>query len=119
MLHYQMKKLISYSSLQVHSLICTELLKLVDSVSKIFPEIEAARPRCLSGIQALCLLNSAFEKTKLLIQYCSESSKLYLVGKLQFDIKDPMTIFYWYHTCNHHCSLKTYIIIIHRCVLFF
>lgn len=70
--------LLPLHAVKVHSLMCTELLKLVDSVSKIFPEIEAARPRCSSGIQLLCLLNNAFEKTKLLIQYCSESSKLYL-----------------------------------------
>ncbi|KAK3017153.1 hypothetical protein RJ639_007828 [Escallonia herrerae] len=57
---------------------CTELMKLVDRVGKIFPDIEAARPRCSSGIQALCLLNGGMEKAKLLIQYCSESSKLYL-----------------------------------------
>ena len=67
------------SSLQVHSLMCSELAKLVDRISNIFPEIEAARPRCSSGIQALCLLSKAIEKAKSLLQYCSESSKLYLV----------------------------------------
>ncbi|CAK7339585.1 unnamed protein product [Dovyalis caffra] len=65
-------------SFNVHDSICTELLKLVDRVSKIFPEIEAARPRCSSGIQALCLLNNALEKAKQHLQYCCESSKLYL-----------------------------------------
>uniref|UniRef100_A0A5B6ZAN0 RING-type E3 ubiquitin transferase n=1 Tax=Davidia involucrata TaxID=16924 RepID=A0A5B6ZAN0_DAVIN len=65
-------------AIKVHRLMCTELLKLVDRISKIFPEIEAARPRCSSGIQALCLLNSAIDKAKSLLQHCSESSKLYL-----------------------------------------
>ena len=58
---------------------CMELLRLVDRISRILPEIEAARPRCSTGIQALCLLNRGMEKAKLLLQHCSESSKLYLV----------------------------------------
>ncbi|XWS42070.1 hypothetical protein CRYUN_Cryun17cG0137400 [Craigia yunnanensis] len=66
------------SSFKVHHMMCTELRKLVDRIIKIFPEIEAARPRCSSGINALCSLNSAIDKAKLLIQYCNESSKLYL-----------------------------------------
>lgn len=45
---------------------------------EIFPEIEAARPCCSSGIEALCLLNNAIIKAKLLICHCAESSKLYL-----------------------------------------
>ncbi|XP_022740552.1 U-box domain-containing protein 5 [Durio zibethinus] len=66
------------SSFKVHHMMCTELRKLVDRIIRIFPEIEAARPRCSSGIKALCSLNSAIERAKLLLQYCSESSKLYL-----------------------------------------
>ncbi|KAB2061668.1 hypothetical protein ES319_A10G101600v1 [Gossypium barbadense] len=62
----------------VHRLMCTELRKFVDRIMNIFPEIEAARPRCSLGIKALCSLNSAIERAKLLLQYCSESSKLYL-----------------------------------------
>lgn len=58
---------------------CSELLKSVIRVSKIFSEIEEARPRCSSGIEALCLLNNGIIKAKSLIQYCSESSVLYLV----------------------------------------
>ncbi|KAL5821359.1 hypothetical protein ACOSQ3_023241 [Xanthoceras sorbifolium] len=68
----------SPTSFKVHRVMCTEFVKLVDRVAKIFPEIEAARPRCSSGIQALCSLNAAIEKAKLLLQHCSESSKLYL-----------------------------------------
>ncbi|KAK8481300.1 hypothetical protein V6N13_044056 [Hibiscus sabdariffa] len=66
------------SAFKVHHMMCTELRKLVDRILRIFPEIEAARPRCSSGIKALCSLNNAIEKAKLLLQYCSESSKLYL-----------------------------------------
>ncbi|CAK9152387.1 unnamed protein product [Ilex paraguariensis] len=65
-------------AIKVHHLMCTELITLVGRVSKIFPEIEDARPRCSSGIQVLCLLQSAIRKAMQLLQYCSESSKLYL-----------------------------------------
>ncbi|KAK4840478.1 hypothetical protein QYF36_009784 [Acer negundo] len=68
----------SPTSFKVHRVMCTELVNLVDRVVNIFPEIESARPRCQSGIQALCSLNTAIEKAKLLLQYCSESSRLYL-----------------------------------------
>lgn len=66
------------SAIKVHRQMCTVLMKLVDRISKIFPDLEEARPRCTLGIQALCSLNAAMEKAKLLLQYCSESSKLYL-----------------------------------------
>ncbi|KAI9113592.1 hypothetical protein K1719_015519 [Acacia pycnantha] len=65
-------------SFKVHRKMCTELMKLVDRISRIFPDIEAARPRCSSGIQSLCLLSNAVDKAKLLLQHCCESSKLYL-----------------------------------------
>ncbi|XP_057417586.1 U-box domain-containing protein 5-like isoform X3 [Lotus japonicus] len=57
---------------------CTELKKLLERILRIFPLIEAARPRSSSGIQSLCSLNSAIDKAKQLLQHCSESSKLYL-----------------------------------------
>ncbi|XP_039009270.1 U-box domain-containing protein 5-like isoform X2 [Hibiscus syriacus] len=66
------------TSFKVHCMMCTELRKFVDRITKIFPDIEAARPRCSSGIKALCSLNGAIDRAKLLLQYCSESSKLYL-----------------------------------------
>ncbi|XP_065851607.1 U-box domain-containing protein 5 [Euphorbia lathyris] len=66
-------------SFKVHRSLCVELLKLVDKISRVFPEIEAARPRCSSGIQALCLLNGTIDKSKQILRYCCESSKLYLV----------------------------------------
>ncbi|KAF5798651.1 putative U box domain, armadillo-like helical, Zinc finger, RING/FYVE/PHD-type [Helianthus annuus] len=72
------EKLPSPSDIKVHKVMCTELLKIVDRVDKIFPEIEAARPRCSSGIQSLCLLTKAIDKAKSLIRDCCESSKLYL-----------------------------------------
>ncbi|XP_048593781.1 U-box domain-containing protein 5 isoform X3 [Brassica napus] len=62
-------------SFKMHSSMCLALKKLVDRVMKIFPEIEAARPGSSTAIQPL---NEALEKAKLLLQYCSESSKLYM-----------------------------------------
>ena len=59
---------------------CTELMKLVDRVSEILPEIEAARPGSPEGREALCNLNNGKMKAELLLQYCRESSKLYLVS---------------------------------------
>ncbi|XP_025013547.1 U-box domain-containing protein 5 isoform X2 [Ricinus communis] len=58
---------------------CMELMKLVDRIEKVFPEVEAARPRCSSGIQSLCLLNGTIEKARQILWHCCESSKLYLV----------------------------------------
>nr|GMC59896.1 U-box domain-containing protein 5 [Ipomoea batatas] len=60
---------------------CTELINSVSRASKILPAIEASRPRCRSGIEALCLLNKAIEKAKSILKQCSESSKLYLALK--------------------------------------
>ncbi|KAK4490606.1 hypothetical protein RD792_001293 [Penstemon davidsonii] len=68
----------SARTIKVHARMCSELLKVVIKVSKVFPEIEAARPRCSSGIDSLCLLNNGIVKAKSLLQHCSESSVLYL-----------------------------------------
>ncbi|CAK8539904.1 unnamed protein product [Lathyrus sativus] len=65
-------------SFQVHSEICMELMRILDDIMRIFPDIEDARPRCSSGIESLVYLNKAIEKSKLLLQHCSECSKLYL-----------------------------------------
>nr|GMC96979.1 U-box domain-containing protein 5 [Ipomoea batatas] len=65
-------------SIKVHLLMCSELIKFVTRASEILPEIEASRPRCTSGLEALCLLNQAIDKAKLILQQCSESSKIYL-----------------------------------------
>ncbi|KAI3704548.1 hypothetical protein L1987_74772 [Smallanthus sonchifolius] len=72
------EKLPSPSDIKVHRGMCTELIKIVDWVDKMFPEIEAARPRSSSGIQSLCLLTKAIDKAKVVVWDCSESSKLYL-----------------------------------------
>ncbi|KAJ4701956.1 RING-type E3 ubiquitin transferase [Melia azedarach] len=57
---------------------CAELKKLIHRISHIYSDIESARPRCTSGIHALCLFHVALDKAKLLIQHCSECSKFYL-----------------------------------------
>ncbi|KAK6938825.1 U-box domain [Dillenia turbinata] len=62
----------------VHRSICLELQKFVNRISEIFATLEFVRPRCQTGILALCSINTAIEKAKLLILHCSESSKLYL-----------------------------------------
>lgn len=73
-----------FDVIQVHARTCSELLKLVIMVTKIFPEIEAARPGCSSGIEALCLLKYGIATAKSLFQNCSESSVLYLVNFVKF-----------------------------------
>nr|BAB55653.1 bg55 [Bruguiera gymnorhiza] len=65
-------------SCKVHQSICRELRKVVDRIERLFPNIEASRPRCRLGIEVLCLLNDALDRAKQVLQYCSESSKLYL-----------------------------------------
>lgn len=92
--------------LQVHPLMCSELFKLVIRVSKIFPELEAARPRCSSGIEALCLLNNGIVKAKIVLQNCNESSALYLVYGLEL-----------WHFLIHHSDLA--LIILHLIIYFF
>jgi hypothetical protein len=91
--------------MQIHRLMCLELKKFINRISEIFPAIEAARPRCASGIQALCSLNLAMDKAKLFVQHCSESSKLYLVRIL--------LIYNFHITCiverkiSHPCNILT------------
>ncbi|XP_076955452.1 U-box domain-containing protein 7-like [Bidens hawaiensis] len=72
------EKLPSICDIKVHSIMCIELIKLVDRVDKIIPEIESAKPRCSSGIESLCLLICGIDKAKLLIRDCCQSSKLYM-----------------------------------------
>ncbi|KAK9271172.1 hypothetical protein L1049_026761 [Liquidambar formosana] len=67
-----------YATMKVHRSMCLQLKTFIDRISLIFPAMESARPRCSSGIQALCSLYCTMEKAKLLIQHCCESSKLYL-----------------------------------------
>ncbi|KAK9749634.1 hypothetical protein RND81_02G139800 [Saponaria officinalis] len=74
---YAVQETISLSSVKVHLSICKPLLRLVEKISCIIPEIEAARPGSSQGMQALCLLHKANDRAKELIQNC-DSSKLYL-----------------------------------------
>ncbi|KAH9693014.1 RING-type E3 ubiquitin transferase [Citrus sinensis] len=67
-----------YCTVKVHRLMCLELKTLINKISHIHSDIESAGPGCTSGIHALCSFHVAVDKSKLLIQYCSESSKLYL-----------------------------------------
>lgn len=63
---------------KLHGGMCKRLSMIYGKVLGIFPDLEAARPRSTSGIQALCSLHIALEKTKNLLQHCAECSKLYL-----------------------------------------
>ncbi|KAK4423936.1 U-box domain-containing protein 45 [Sesamum alatum] len=55
--------------------LCASYVKVL----MIFPDIESARPRSMSGIQALCALHIALDNTKNILQHCVQCSKLYLV----------------------------------------
>ncbi|KAM7269766.1 hypothetical protein ACFE04_025263 [Oxalis oulophora] len=63
---------------KLHGGMCKPLSVIYCKVMAIFPNLEAARPRSKSGIQALCSLHIALEKTKTILQHCSDCSKLYL-----------------------------------------
>lgn len=63
---------------KLHGGMCKSLSAVYSKVLGIFPSLEAARPRSTSGIQALCSLHIALEKTKNILQHCSSCSKLYL-----------------------------------------
>uniref|UniRef100_A0A803PFE9 RING-type E3 ubiquitin transferase n=1 Tax=Cannabis sativa TaxID=3483 RepID=A0A803PFE9_CANSA len=65
-------------SFKVHRLMCLKLKALVERILNIKPKIEDARPRCSTGIQALCTLSQSIDKAKTILDYCRESSKLYL-----------------------------------------
>ncbi|KAJ7966764.1 RING-type E3 ubiquitin transferase [Quillaja saponaria] len=77
-------------NIKVHRSICSELQNFIDRISEVLPAIESSRPKCSLGIQALCSLHVALDKAKLLIQHCSESSKLYLAitaDKILFEMQ--------------------------------
>ncbi|KAL0297092.1 UNVERIFIED_CONTAM: U-box domain-containing protein 45 [Sesamum radiatum] len=63
---------------KLHDEISRSLCAPYVKVLTIFPHVESARPRSMSGIQALCALHTALEKTKNILQHCVECSKLYL-----------------------------------------
>ncbi|KAL9273666.1 U-box domain-containing protein [Drosera capensis] len=80
----QAEETVSSSNLiKVHRDMCTQLLILIERVSNLFKAIEAAQPRCSSGIQALCMLQNGIEKARGLVKSCCESSKLYLAKGLK------------------------------------
>ncbi|CAK9184520.1 unnamed protein product [Ilex paraguariensis] len=70
--------LFAFGEPKLHRGMCNTLSASYSKVLGIFPDLEAARPRSTSGIQALCALHIALEKTKNILQHCSECSKLYL-----------------------------------------
>ncbi|KAK6789286.1 hypothetical protein RDI58_013085 [Solanum bulbocastanum] len=72
------ENLLSIGEPKLHGGMCKSLSAVYAKVLGIFPELEAARPRSTSGIQALCALHIALEKTKNVLQHCAECSKLYL-----------------------------------------
>ncbi|KAK4792237.1 hypothetical protein SAY86_022672 [Trapa natans] len=72
------ESLFAASDAKLHGEMCKTLSIRYCKVLAIFPDLEAARPRSKSGIQALCSLHVALEKAKNVLQHCSESSKLYL-----------------------------------------
>ncbi|XP_028127076.1 U-box domain-containing protein 6-like isoform X1 [Camellia sinensis] len=62
----------------LHGGMCKTMSAIYCRVLGIFPVLEASRPRSTTGIQALCSLHIALEKTKNVLQHCCECSKLYL-----------------------------------------
>ncbi|KAL3501035.1 hypothetical protein ACH5RR_035484 [Cinchona calisaya] len=70
--------LLSIGEPKLHGGMCKSLSAIYARVLGIFPDLEASRPRSTSGIQALCSLHIALEKTKNVLQHCAECSKLYL-----------------------------------------
>ncbi|KAL3619306.1 hypothetical protein CASFOL_036876 [Castilleja foliolosa] len=51
---------------------CRSLCAVYVRILALFPDLEAARPRSTSGIQALCSLHIALEKTKNVLQHCAD-----------------------------------------------
>ncbi|CAH9108493.1 unnamed protein product [Cuscuta europaea] len=72
------RNLCSIGEPKLHGGMCKVLSDVYAKVLAIFPDLEAARPRSTSGIQALCSLHIALEKTKNILQHCADCSKLYL-----------------------------------------
>ncbi|XP_015894384.1 U-box domain-containing protein 6 isoform X2 [Ziziphus jujuba] len=72
------ENLFAASDAKLHGEMCKTLSRIYCKIMSIFPSLEAARPRSKSGIQALCSLHVALEKSKNVLQHCSQCSKLYL-----------------------------------------
>lgn len=72
------ESLFAVGDAKLHGGMCRQLSAILYKILVIFPVLEGARPRSKSGIQALCSLHVALDKSKNLLQHCSECSKLYL-----------------------------------------
>ncbi|KAL0906674.1 hypothetical protein M5K25_025187 [Dendrobium thyrsiflorum] len=72
------ENLFAFSDAKLHGGMCRQLSAILYKILAIFPVLEEARPRSKSGIQALCSLHVNLDKSKNLLQHCSECSKLYL-----------------------------------------
>ncbi|XP_020585586.1 U-box domain-containing protein 6-like [Phalaenopsis equestris] len=74
----QAEENLAVSDAKLHGGMCRQLSAILYKVLAIFPVLEGARPRSKSGIQALCSLHVTLDKSKNILQHCSECSKLYL-----------------------------------------
>ncbi|KAJ1696561.1 hypothetical protein LUZ63_005073 [Rhynchospora breviuscula] len=63
---------------KLHGGMCQKLWSPVQKLLSVFPQVEAARPGSAPGIHALSLVHVGINKSKELLQHCSECSKLYL-----------------------------------------
>lgn len=63
---------------KLHKDMCRRLSIVLSALVQVFPALEAVRPGCKQGMQALSALNLALGKAKALLQHCASSSKLYL-----------------------------------------
>ncbi|KAJ4756434.1 U-box domain-containing family protein [Rhynchospora pubera] len=63
---------------KLHGGMCQQLWSPVQKLLSVFPLVEAARPGSAPGIHALSLVHVGINKSKELLQHCSECSKLYL-----------------------------------------
>ncbi|WVZ86189.1 hypothetical protein U9M48_033015 [Paspalum notatum var. saurae] len=75
---------ISSGNWKLHGALCNQLYTVVHEVLDAIPALEAIRPRRSSGLLALSSLSIAVEKSKNLLQYCSECSKLYLAVTAEY-----------------------------------
>ncbi|KAG0627232.1 hypothetical protein M758_2G184400 [Ceratodon purpureus] len=67
---------------QLHAEMCANLAALVKRMHTLGPSLDSERGRFRkAGIQAICALQLALDKARSLLQYCSDSSKLYLAIK--------------------------------------
>jgi hypothetical protein len=81
------------TSLQLHGGLCGKLAVFVKRLQGLGPALDVERTWFQkSGVQALCALQLALDKARSLLQYCADSSKLYLVAFI--------TISLWFFSVN-------------------